>query len=375
MRPIGQLANLLACAPPGAAPVAQRVCGAAWAVQRCVLARAVGTTVEPPSAHDEGGAEASESAGCCSKNKNTLEGLSAEELAKTGLPSIAERARNLIAAGLRSQASTVRTTDLERIRESPRGAVHSSIVDVAPIDPPEVLVVIDRADAEGRQHFENLRNTERMSLAYGTASTSAVARLLASAGRTQERCVVYGTAREAPPGALGHAMRLLDRARARQHLGSLRGDPPAQPGGAAHTSGDRLALSFSPESVTYIDRQGRTMRLSADEVHEAYTDPLAASQAAIVGALNQSGERRAAFAAFCAGYMGREVRDAVMVQVDRGGFTLLAQEAGADGAAPVHTEFRFQFQREARDAGTLGAMLDDMARECGGDVQGASQAR
>ena len=58
-----------------------------------------------------------------------------------------------------------------------------------------------------------------------------------------------------------------------------------------------------------------------------------------------------------------------MTEVDKHGFTLLGRPAGA-GEGARWRQYRFQFQREMRDADAFWTMLDDMRREVEGAVAG-----
>ncbi len=61
----------------------------------------------------------------------------------------------------------------------------------------------------------------------------------------------------------------------------------------------------------------------------------AAGQARLLGAINGDLEQWASLQVFCAAYMQTEVRQAVMTQADRRGFTILAQPADANGVSSL----------------------------------------
>ena len=124
-----------------------------------------------------------------------------------------------------------------------------------------------------------------------------------------------------------------------------------------------------PTKAIYCGLAGRQQELHPWDVDAAMLDPLATSLPHLLTELNSDPEWQQQLRVFCAAYMGVEVSSALVAEADRLGFRLLGQVAG-DAAAPGAgaqqqrwRQFRFQFQREMKNAEGFWNMLREMGQE------------
>ncbi|KAK9823928.1 hypothetical protein WJX72_006413 [[Myrmecia] bisecta] len=231
-------------------------------------------------------------------------------LERTGLP-LAQRCKNLLAGNWRGQLSTA--------QQEPRGkdepAVHSSIVQyVAPRGSLPFVLLNKGTD---KKHIQNLALEDRASLTVGHTDPQAVVSVLRAGGLMPARANVFAQLEQLPAG-----------------------------------------------EMAYVDTMSHKHTVDIADVDGALVDQLAVSQHALLNSINQNRELRSQLALFCQAYLQAPAEDALMIQADRLGFTVLGRTPTDDGSGkPSWCEFRFQLTRELADAAALQQMLTEMRVE------------
>nr|XP_043634461.1 uncharacterized protein LOC122605567 [Erigeron canadensis] len=124
---------------------------------------------------------------------------------------------------------------------------------------------------------------------------------------------------------------------------------------------------FNPSSITYIESKGSSHEMDMKDMEESKADPLSLFSASLIDGINQSEVRRRALMIFCATYLNKNVKDALVLSIDRKGLDLLGKVMGPmmdDGSREVQwKEMRLQLAEEARDVETFCKRLVEMEEE------------
>lgn len=124
---------------------------------------------------------------------------------------------------------------------------------------------------------------------------------------------------------------------------------------------------FNPSSITYIDGNGSSNEVEMKDMEESKADPLSLFSASLIDGINQSEARRRALMIFCATYLNKNVKDALVLSIDRKGLDMLGKVVGPmmdDGSREYQwKEIRLPLTEEARDVETFCKRLIEMEEE------------
>lgn len=114
-----------------------------------------------------------------------------------------------------------------------------------------------------------------------------------------------------------------------------------------------MVYKFNLSSCTYIDGSGSSHEVGLENIAASKADPLSSFSMSLIDGINQSEVRRRVLIFFCVTYLNKNVKDALMLSVDRKGFDVLGKTLGPlmnDGSRQyLWNEFRFTFKEEAGD--------------------------
>ncbi|GKC49207.1 L-ectoine synthase, partial [Tanacetum coccineum] len=98
--------------------------------------------------------------------------------------------------------------------------------------------------------------------------------------------------------------------------------------------------------------------------------------ASLIDGINQNEARRRALVIFCAAYLNENVKDALVLSIDRKGLSLLGKVLGPmmdDGSHEYQwKELRLLFSEEARDVETFCKRLVEMEKDTLKNISGFS---
>ncbi|CAN0837198.1 hypothetical protein LINGRAHAP2_LOCUS1729 [Linum grandiflorum] len=123
---------------------------------------------------------------------------------------------------------------------------------------------------------------------------------------------------------------------------------------------------FSMSTCMYVDGNGGTHEVDAEDIEKCKADPLAPFSSRLIDGINQSEARRRALTLFCLVHLNTNAREAYMLSVDHKGFDMLAKVAALnkDGVCDYEwKEFRFSFEDEAFDVASFCCRLVEMEEE------------
>ncbi|XP_024989385.1 uncharacterized protein LOC112523938 [Cynara cardunculus var. scolymus] len=83
-----------------------------------------------------------------------------------------------------------------------------------------------------------------------------------------------------------------------------------------------MSYKFDISSITYIEGKGSSHEVDLKDMEESKADPLSLFSASLIDGINQSEARRRALMILCATYLNKNVKDVVVVSVDRKGVDL-----------------------------------------------------
>ncbi|KAJ9539937.1 hypothetical protein OSB04_026443 [Centaurea solstitialis] len=121
---------------------------------------------------------------------------------------------------------------------------------------------------------------------------------------------------------------------------------------------------FDISSISYIEGKGNSHEVDLKDMEESKADPLSLFSASLIDGINQSEVRRRALMILCATYLNKNVKDAVVVSIDRKGVDLLGKVVGPvmdDGSHEYEwKEMRLVLTEEAGDVETFCRRLVEM---------------
>ncbi|GKC29006.1 putative beta-glucosidase 12-like protein, partial [Tanacetum coccineum] len=139
---------------------------------------------------------------------------------------------------------------------------------------------------------------------------------------------------------------------------------------------DYRIYKFNPSSITYIEGKGGGNEVDMKDMEESKADPLSLFSASLIDGINQSEARRRALVIFCAAYLNENVKDALVLSIDRKGLSLLGKVLGPmmDNGSHEYQwkELRLLFSEEARDVETFCKRLVEMEKETLKNISGFS---
>ncbi|KAI3721160.1 hypothetical protein L2E82_32165 [Cichorium intybus] len=128
-----------------------------------------------------------------------------------------------------------------------------------------------------------------------------------------------------------------------------------------------MIYKFNPSSISYIESKGSSHEVDLKDMEESKSDPLSVFSASLIDGINQSEVRRRGLVIFCNTYLNKNVKDAVVVSIDRKGIDLLGKVVGPtmeDGSREYEwKELRLVLKEEARDVETFCRRLVEMEEE------------
>ncbi|KAK9061189.1 hypothetical protein SSX86_018369 [Deinandra increscens subsp. villosa] len=124
---------------------------------------------------------------------------------------------------------------------------------------------------------------------------------------------------------------------------------------------------FNPSSITYIEGKENAHEVDLKDIEESKADSLSLFSASLIDGINKSDERRRALMIFCATYLNKNVKDALVLSIDRKGLDLLGKVVGPmmdDGSREYEwKEMRLLLKEEAPDVETFCKGLVEMEGE------------
>ncbi|XP_076903607.1 uncharacterized protein LOC143558710 [Bidens hawaiensis] len=124
---------------------------------------------------------------------------------------------------------------------------------------------------------------------------------------------------------------------------------------------------FSPSSITYIEGKENSHEVDLKDVEESKADSLSLFSASVIDGINRSEARRRALVIFCATYLNKIVKDALVLSIDRKGLDLLGKFVGpmADDGSHEYQwkELRLLLKEEAPDVEAFCKRLVEMEEE------------
>ncbi|KAI3793346.1 hypothetical protein L1987_35963 [Smallanthus sonchifolius] len=124
---------------------------------------------------------------------------------------------------------------------------------------------------------------------------------------------------------------------------------------------------FNPSSITYIEGKENSHEVDLKELEESKADSLSLFSASLIDGINQSEARRRALMMFCATYLNKNVKDALVLSIDRKGLDVLGKVVGPimdDGSREYQwKEMRLLLEEEAPDVETFCKRLVEMEKE------------
>ncbi|MFS8012719.1 putative FMN-binding split barrel, hem oxygenase HugZ-like superfamily [Helianthus anomalus] len=125
---------------------------------------------------------------------------------------------------------------------------------------------------------------------------------------------------------------------------------------------------FNPSSITYIEGKENSHEVDLKDIEESKADSLSLFSASLIDGINQSEARRRALMIFCATYLNKHVKDALVLSVDRKGLDVLGKFVGPmmddDGSHEYQwKELRLMLKEEAPDVETFCKRLVEMEEE------------
>lgn len=128
-----------------------------------------------------------------------------------------------------------------------------------------------------------------------------------------------------------------------------------------------MIYKFDISSITYIEGKGSSHEVDLKDMEESKADPLSLFSASLIDGINQSEARRRALMILCATYLNKNVKDAVVVSIDRKGVDLLGKVVGPvadDGSREYEwKELRLVLTEEAGDVETFCRRLVEMEKK------------
>ncbi|CAI9092424.1 OLC1v1027653C1 [Oldenlandia corymbosa var. corymbosa] len=113
-----------------------------------------------------------------------------------------------------------------------------------------------------------------------------------------------------------------------------------------------IIYKFNVSSCSYIDGNGSTHEVELEEFEESKADPLSPFSASLIDGINRSEIRRRALILLCITQLKNNLKDALLLRIDRKGFDMLGKIVGPlrnDGSFEYQwKEFRITFEEEAR---------------------------
>ncbi|KAL8247683.1 hypothetical protein R6Q59_008899 [Mikania micrantha] len=124
---------------------------------------------------------------------------------------------------------------------------------------------------------------------------------------------------------------------------------------------------FNPSSITYIEGKENSHEVDLKDMEESKADSLSLFSASLIDGINKSEVRRRALMIFCATYLNKNVKDALVLSIDRKGLDVLGKFAGPMRDDRSHEyewkELRLLLKEEAPDVETFCKRLVEMEHE------------
>ncbi|XP_076910263.1 uncharacterized protein LOC143567842, partial [Bidens hawaiensis] len=124
---------------------------------------------------------------------------------------------------------------------------------------------------------------------------------------------------------------------------------------------------FNPSTTTYIEGKENSHEVDLKDVEESKADSLSLFSASLIDGINRSEARRRALMIFCATYLNKIVKDALVLSIDRRGLDVLGKFVGPmtdDGSHEYQwRELRLPLKDEAPDVETFCKRLVEMEQE------------
>ncbi|XP_024983210.1 uncharacterized protein LOC112519361 isoform X2 [Cynara cardunculus var. scolymus] len=128
-----------------------------------------------------------------------------------------------------------------------------------------------------------------------------------------------------------------------------------------------MIYKFDISSITYIEGKGSSHEVDLKDMEESKADPLSLFSASLIDGINQSEARRRALMILCATYLNKNVKDVVVVSIDRKGVDLLGKVVGpmtdVGSRECEWKELRLVLTEEAGDVETFCRRLVEMEKK------------